>query len=301
MAVPLPAVTPPRIASLLKRFLALLIDGLAFFGVFYLIGALIANTTDDTTEYGFNLEGGPALGVISISMLIYLLYYILLEGTLGATLGKLAMGIGVERRGGGPAGMGASAVRNLLRIVDGLFSYLVGLIAALTSPLRQRIGDRAAGTVVSEQPRATGMRTGALVAALALGILGTLAGVLLRDPAEAGATVTATLARGVTSDFRPVDPTTRFAPTQESFFLTFEYSDVEPGSEFRAVWYAVDVGSAAPPNSVIDEVTATAPNSSGSGSFSLRRSSAQWPVGQYKVELYLNDELMEEAPFSVAP
>jgi hypothetical protein len=104
----------------------------------------------------------------------------------------------------------------------------------------------------------------------------------------------------VTSDFRPVDPTTRFAPTQESFFLTFTYSDVEPGAEFRAVWYAVDVGSAAEPNSEIDEVTATAPNRDGSGSFSLRRSSAQWPVGQYKVELYLDGELVAEVPFSVA-
>ena len=58
MAVPRPAVAPPRVTSLLKRFLALLIDGLAFFGVFYLIGALIANTTDDTTEYGLTLKGG---------------------------------------------------------------------------------------------------------------------------------------------------------------------------------------------------------------------------------------------------
>jgi uncharacterized RDD family membrane protein YckC len=300
MAVPQPAVAPPRIASLAKRIVALLIDSLALFGIFYLVGCLVANTTDDTTEYGFNLEGGAAGVVIGIALLVWLLYYVVMEGTLGATLGKLVMGIGVERRAGGPAGMAASAIRNLLRIVDGIGGYLVGLIVALTSPLRQRIGDRAAGTVVADRERGSGVRAGALIAALALAIVGTAAGVLLRDPAGAEASVSATLARGVTSDFRPVDPTTRFAPTQESFFFTFEYSNVEPGSEFRAVWYAVDVGSAAERNAVIDEITRTAPNRNGSGSFSLRRSAAQWPVGEYKVELYLDGELVAEAPFSVA-
>ena len=295
-----PAVAPPRIASLASRIVALLIDGLAFVGVFWLVGSLVANTTDDTTEYGFDLEGGPALVVIGISLLASLLYYILLEGALGATLGKLVMGIGVERRGGGPAGMAASLIRNVLRLVDGIGGYLVGLVVALTSPLRQRIGDRAAGTIVADRPRASGVRIGALVAALVLAVGGTAAGVLLRDPAGAEASVSATLARGVTSDFRPVDPTTRFAPTQERFILTFTYSDVAPGAEFRAVWYAVDVGSAAERNSVIDEVTAEAPNRSGSGSFSLRRSTPQWPVGQYKVELYLDGDLVAEAPFSVA-
>jgi len=300
MSPPHPAAAPSRVASLAKRIVALLIDTLAVAGVFWLAGSLIANTTDDPTEFGFDLEGGPALAVIGISLLVSLLYYILMEGVLGATLGKLVMGIGVERRGGGPAGMAASLIRNVLRLVDGIGGYLVGLVVALTSPLRQRIGDRAAGTVVADRPRSGGVRAGALVAALALAVGGTAAGVLLRDPAGAEASVSVALARGATSDFRPVDPTNRFAPTQESFFLTFTYDDVEPGSEFRAVWYAVDVGNAAAPNSVIDEVTAKAPNRGGSGSFSLRRSTPQWPVGQYKVELYLDGELVAEAPFSVA-
>ena len=47
------------------------------------------------------------------------------------------------------AGMRASVpLRNILRVVDGLFFYLVGAIFALTSSRGQRLGDRAAHTLV---------------------------------------------------------------------------------------------------------------------------------------------------------
>jgi uncharacterized RDD family membrane protein YckC len=45
--------------------------------------------------------------------------------------------------------------RNLLRVVDGLFLYLVAAVAVWASPTHQRFGDRSAHTVVvsgSSQP-----------------------------------------------------------------------------------------------------------------------------------------------------
>jgi uncharacterized RDD family membrane protein YckC len=45
-------------------------------------------------------------------------------------------------------GLGASVVRNVLRLVDGLFFYLVGALFALASSRGQRLGDRAAHTLV---------------------------------------------------------------------------------------------------------------------------------------------------------
>lgn len=45
-------------------------------------------------------------------------------------------------------GFGAAVIRNVLRVVDGLFFYLVGALFALTSPRGQRLGDRAAHTLV---------------------------------------------------------------------------------------------------------------------------------------------------------
>lgn len=47
-----------------------------------------------------------------------------------------------------PASWGAVVVHNLLRIVDGIFFYLVGLIVMLATQRKQRVGDLAAKTVV---------------------------------------------------------------------------------------------------------------------------------------------------------
>jgi uncharacterized RDD family membrane protein YckC len=75
-------------------------------------------------------------------------YFILLEGLFGQTVGKRLLGVVVIKRDGSPCTMTASVVRNLLRIIDGILSYAVGLVVMLLSDDRQRIGDRAADTVV---------------------------------------------------------------------------------------------------------------------------------------------------------
>jgi len=71
-----------------------------------------------------------------------------LEATQGATLGKRILGLRVVKIDGSPIGWSESIIRNLLRIIDGLFAYLVGAILIWTSPQRQRLGDRVAKTVV---------------------------------------------------------------------------------------------------------------------------------------------------------
>jgi uncharacterized RDD family membrane protein YckC len=75
-------------------------------------------------------------------------YYVLCEAATGATLGKRMVGIRVVSEDGKGLTFGAAVVRNVLRLVDGFFFYLVGAIFALTSSRGQRLGDRAAHTVV---------------------------------------------------------------------------------------------------------------------------------------------------------
>jgi uncharacterized RDD family membrane protein YckC len=67
---------------------------------------------------------------------------------LGGTLGKLALGMRVVMEDGSPVTLTASLIRNLLRIIDGLFAYLLGAIFIWTSPAKQRLGDRLAKTFV---------------------------------------------------------------------------------------------------------------------------------------------------------
>ena len=75
-------------------------------------------------------------------------YYIACEGTTGATLGKRMVGIRVVGEDGEHVTFGAAVVRNLLRVIDALFFYLIGFLFALASTRGQRLGDRAAHTIV---------------------------------------------------------------------------------------------------------------------------------------------------------
>jgi uncharacterized RDD family membrane protein YckC len=85
----------------------------------------------------------------SLNIVIVFLYAWLLEASLGSTLGKAIVGIGVVNNSGGNS-LGASAIRNLLRVVDGLGFYLLGALVATCSKFRRRIGDFCAGTYVVE-------------------------------------------------------------------------------------------------------------------------------------------------------
>jgi uncharacterized RDD family membrane protein YckC len=120
------------------RFLAVLIDSIIIGVVGAILGVIFRNSP--------GLSGG-------VTGLLALAYFIVLEATQGATLGKMALGLRVTRTDGAPISWTESIIRNLLRIIDGLFVYLVGAILIWTSPLKQRLGDRVAKTVVVRRPR----------------------------------------------------------------------------------------------------------------------------------------------------
>jgi len=83
--------------------------------------------------------------------LITIVYFVLLEGLAGATIGKFATGIRVVNEDGTKLDWPAAIVRNVARLVDAVpyvFPYLVGAISVWASPNQQRLGDRWANTVV---------------------------------------------------------------------------------------------------------------------------------------------------------
>lgn len=81
-----------------------------------------------------------------IAMAIYLLHTALTEIFAGRSLGKMIVGLRVVTTDGQPPRAWAMLVRNLLRIID-IVPLPLGAIVLLT-PLRQRIGDMLARTVV---------------------------------------------------------------------------------------------------------------------------------------------------------
>ena len=92
-------------------------------------------------------EGGAGLTAVVLAWALY--YYFACESSGGQTLGKKAMKLRVVRMDGGTAGMGDIGVRTILRLIDGLFLYLVGLVVMLaTGKRRGRLGDLAARTKI---------------------------------------------------------------------------------------------------------------------------------------------------------
>jgi serine protease Do len=101
-----------------------------------------------------------------------------------------------------------------------------------------------------------------------------------------------TLAR----DEAGTQPTASFEP-DETFYLVVDLANAPDDTTVRTAWYAVDVGTVAAPNTLIDEISLT----SGSGKlfFNLAPSGI-WAPGIYKADVYLNDELNQTVDIRVS-
>ena len=136
-------------AGIPLRFVAVALDTVLVFLPLLVIAGLLSggayeNHVSGQTNVGTDLSGRALLFLTLLSFG----YYIVCEGATGATLGKRMVGIRVVGEDGEHMTFGAAVVRNLVRVVDALFFYFVGFIFAILSTRGQRLGDRAAHTIV---------------------------------------------------------------------------------------------------------------------------------------------------------
>ncbi|GAA2241666.1 hypothetical protein GCM10010145_04650 [Streptomyces ruber] len=158
----------PRVASMGRRFGARVIDSLII-GVIYSVFAFAGiagslSTVSDCDPYAADYEAcvndasgsfvsafGAIFGVLAICSL---LYEWLMVGLVGATLGKLAVGLRVVKADTGQKpGLGSSFIRYIIPIV-GSFVCGIGQLIVYLSPFWDKSGrqqgwhDKAAGTMV---------------------------------------------------------------------------------------------------------------------------------------------------------
>ena len=144
--------TPTPYQGVAIRFVALLIDYIII-GIIagllvlpFLAAAVAATAVSSNVS---TIAWGSVAMASLIGLAIWFLYFTLLEGHYGQTIGKMALNIKVVRESDGmPIDYGEAAVRTVLRIIDGLFDYLIGAIFIWTSDRKQRLGDRVAHTIV---------------------------------------------------------------------------------------------------------------------------------------------------------
>jgi uncharacterized RDD family membrane protein YckC len=144
--------TPTPYQGVAIRFVAILIDYLiigvisGILAIPLLVAAIAVNVTNGNVSA---VSLGPIIALSVVGLVVWFLYFTLLEGRYGQTVGKMALSIKVVREAdGAPIDYGEAAVRTVLRIIDGLFDYLIGAIFIWTSDEKQRLGDRVAHTVV---------------------------------------------------------------------------------------------------------------------------------------------------------
>jgi uncharacterized RDD family membrane protein YckC len=140
-----------RVAGLGSRFLAWLLDLLIMFALF-LVAVVFGQAWEEA-------RGGLGFAVTMVlTFAVQWGYFVLFEGLWhGQTPGKRVIGIRVIDQQGAGISFGQAAVRNVLRVADGLpllipdvvpVMYGVGFLVAACNPEQRRLGDLAAGTLV---------------------------------------------------------------------------------------------------------------------------------------------------------
>src|SRR6185503_11369672 len=102
---------------------------------------------DRTRAFQELISDRQAVIAIGAGIVIYFLHITAAEISTGRSIGKILSGLKVVSLDGRRAAPGAIVIRNVLRIIDvGLL--FMPLVVIFYSPLRQRAGDAAAGTLV---------------------------------------------------------------------------------------------------------------------------------------------------------
>lgn len=141
------------LAGVGSRFVAGVIDQVLRWSLLLALVVLSAVLEEDFSSEGFS--GGGTVAIIVAIFFVQFGYDVLFETLAsGRTPGKRWTGLRVVKKGGTPVGFMASALRNILRIVDSLPGfYLVGILSVMFTANNQRLGDLAAGTIVVRERR----------------------------------------------------------------------------------------------------------------------------------------------------
>lgn len=151
-----------RAAHLGDRLIAAALDHLVIFGMCAVVTVWSFTRWSFAGPSEFQLTTASLLIADLLSGACAFLYLWLFEASFEASLGKLIVGLRVVRTT--PRGPLAScAIRNALRVIDGLGFYMVGALFAGCSHWRQRLGDIVAGTAVVEETWPAGVKALAIV------------------------------------------------------------------------------------------------------------------------------------------
>jgi hypothetical protein len=93
---------------------------------------------------------------------------------------------------------------------------------------------------------------------------------------------------------------TEFKSDAPNIYVRWQGQDLPVGATVRVAWVAEDVGDLVDPNFIVDETESVAPTPDASARFTLGRPPDGWADGKYRLEFYVNDELVETIKVTIA-
>jgi uncharacterized RDD family membrane protein YckC len=135
------------------RFVALLIDVIILGIINYILTLpFAASAVSYDASTGAVTIGAAYYAIFGITLVIELLYFTLLLGLYGQSVGMMLVKIKVVKEAdSSKISYGAAFVRTILLLIDAIpfvVPYLLGAILIWTSDKKQRLGDRVAHTIV---------------------------------------------------------------------------------------------------------------------------------------------------------
>jgi hypothetical protein len=94
-------------------------------------------------------------------------------------------------------------------------------------------------------------------------------------------------------------PTTTFSSDTPQIYVRWQGRRLRKGGKLKAVWIAENIGEDFPQGYKVDEASAIIESQNARGAFTLARPEDGWAVGDYRVEFYVDDVLVETAKIKI--
>jgi hypothetical protein len=120
----------------------------------------------------------------------------------------------------------------------------------------------------------------------------------LATPAPAGADKPAPFEASLSSEEQG-KPSAAFKADLPKIYLRWKGTTFKKGDSVKAAWIADDIGEAAPKGYKIDEYSETVESAASSGTYYFERPGEAFPKGQYHVDIYVADRLVQSLRFRV--
>jgi hypothetical protein len=95
-------------------------------------------------------------------------------------------------------------------------------------------------------------------------------------------------------------PVTTFTSSTSEIYARWQGQRLRQGAKVKAVWIAEDIGEDFPRDYKIDEASAVAETPTAHGAFTLERPEDGWALGNYRVEFYVDDVLVDAVKLKIA-